>query len=145
VLKSRLVKDGRRRRAGFTLVETLIVLFVMVLIAAGVTARLVTFTQARAIKDLEANVARLPTEARNEAVTTQTPVRIRIVGADLVEEQVSVSGEPVTIKEVDLSSTLTVDGVQLNGQTSDTGSWAWTVYPDGSADKAGIQFPRMAR
>lgn len=136
---SRASKAALRRRA-FTLMEMVVVCAVLIIIAAAIVPNLVAITRSRALKDLEGNIARLPAEARNEALRSQTPVQLRLSGTMLVMEQVPTTGAPVQVKEVDLGSDIQVDSVQLNGKPSDTGTWAWTVYPDGSADSGGIQF-----
>jgi hypothetical protein len=130
----------RGRSAGFTFVEISVVLVVLFIIASMVFANLATVTKSRALKDLEGKVARLPTPARNDAVRLNTPVQLRIQGTTLVEEQVPDSGEPTQLTNLDLGQDLTVDRVQLNGQDSDSGTWTWTAYPDGSSDSGGIEF-----
>lgn len=143
---SRAIETGRhvaetvRRRRGFTLVEIVVVCAILIVIAGAIVPNLLTITQSRNLKDLEGNVARLPAEARNEAIQTQTPVRLRFSGTTIVMEEVPADGDPQQVKEVDLGDSLQVDTVQLNGKPSDVGSWEWTVNPDGSADSGGVEF-----
>ena len=33
-----------------------------------------------------------------------------------------------------------VEDARQDGRDADTGSWQWTVYPDGSADDGGLEF-----
>ena len=87
------VIEPRGRRA-FTLVEMIVVCAVLVIIAAAIVPNLVAITRSRSLKDLEAGVARLPLEARNEALQTHTPVRLRVSGTTLVMERVPVGGDP---------------------------------------------------
>lgn len=132
--------QATERVRAFTLVEVIVVCAVLIIIAAAIVPNLFAITRSRRLQDLEGNIARLPAEARNEAQQTQTPVRLRVSGTMLVMEQVPANDAPQQVKAVDMGDSLQVDTVQLNGQPSDVGSWAWTVYPDGSADSGGIQF-----
>jgi type II secretory pathway pseudopilin PulG len=134
------ISQATDRAKAFTLVEMIVICAVLLIIAAAIVPNLLAITRSRSLKDLEADVARLPAEARNEAVQTDTPVRLLISGTMLVMEQVPATGDPQQIKEVDLGDSLQVETVELNGTPTDVGSWEWTVYPDGSADSGGIQF-----
>ena len=130
------------RRRGFTLIELIVVLFVLLLIAAAVVPNVVSLGLSRELKNREGRLARLPAEARNEALRTGKPVRLRVDGAALVMEQVppDAGGTVPEIKRVNLGRSIAVDSVQLSGRPADTGTWQWTVYPDGSADNGGIEF-----
>ena len=89
------------RARAFTLVEMIVVCAVLVVIAAALVPNLLAFTRSRSLKDLEANVARLPAEARNEALKSQTPIRLRVSGTTLVMEQVPADGSnPQQVKSV---------------------------------------------
>lgn len=129
-------------RRGFTLIELLVVIFILLLITAAVVPNVVSLGLSRDLKNREGRIARLPAEARNEAVRTGKPVRIRVDGSALVMEQVPVdnNGTAQQIKQVSLGKSIQVESVQLAGQQSDLGTWQWTVYPDGSAENGGIQF-----
>jgi type II secretory pathway pseudopilin PulG len=124
----------------FTLMEMVVVCAVLIIIAAAIMPNLVAMTRSRSLKDLEGSIARLPAEARNEALKSQTPVQIRVSGTMLVVEQVPDTGAPVQVEQVDLGSDITIDSAQLNGKSVDIGSWTWMVYPDGSADSGAMQF-----
>ena len=125
---------------GFTLVELIVVLFILLLLTTAIVPRVAAIQKSRKLKDLEARVIRLPAEARNEAVRAGTPVRLRVDGAALVLERAPVSGTPEEVKRVALGGGLQVDAVAQDGRPANAGSWQWTVYPDGSADAGGIEF-----
>lgn len=127
-------------RRGFTLVELVVVIFILLLLATAVVPRVVAIQKSRRLKDMEGRIIRLPIEARNEAVRAAMPVRLRVDGAALVIERSPVNGEAETVKRVPLIPGIQVDSVRLGEQPSNTGSWQWTVYPDGSAEDGGIQF-----
>jgi type II secretion system protein H len=133
-----------QRRPGFTLVELIVVLFILLLMTTAVVPRVIALQKSRRLKDLEARIIRLPAEARNEAVRAGTPVRLRVDGADLVLERAPLNGTPQEVKRVTLGTGIGVDIVEKDGQPANTGSWQWTVYPDGSADAGGIQFTEGA-
>jgi hypothetical protein len=129
------------RRRGTTLAELTVVLFILVLIATAVVPRVIAYQRSQNAKALEAKIARLPLEARNESADKQIPVTLRVNGDTIVMEELPADGSaPQEVKTVDLGTDIQVDSVQLNGQPSDVGSWLWTVYPDGSCDKAAVQF-----
>ncbi|HEY3330198.1 MAG TPA: GspH/FimT family pseudopilin [Capsulimonadaceae bacterium] len=133
--------DRRRNRRATTLAELTVVLFILVLLSTAVVPRVIAYTKSQAAKTIEAKIARLPAEARSEAVNKQMPVTLRVSGSSLIMEDAPTDGTAATeVKTVDLGDGIEVDSVQLNGKQSDTGSWVWTVYPDGSADKAAVQF-----
>ncbi len=128
------------KRRGFTLIELIVVLFVLVLLTTAIVPRVVALQKSRHLKDVEAGIIRLPAEARNEAVRSGVPVQVRIDGAALVLERVPAGGSPEEVKRVPLGRDLIVSGAEKAGQPADAGSWLWTIYPDGSADAGGIEF-----
>ena len=129
-----------RTRAGFTLIELIVVLFILLLLTAAVVPRVVALQQSRRLKDAEGRVIRLPAEAANEAVRSGKPVRLRVDGADLVLDRAPVGAAPEEFKRAALGRDLRVSAVTQNGQPAGAASWQWTVYPDGSADSGGIEF-----
>ena len=129
---------------GFTLIELIVVLFILVLLTTAIVPRVVALQKSRRLKDVEANVIRLPAEAHNEAVRSGTPVQIRVDGAALVMERAPLNGQPEEVKRVPLGRDLQVGGAETGGQPADAGSWRWTIYPDGSADAGGIEFTESA-
>lgn len=129
-----------KKHHGFTLIELLVVLFVLVLLTTAVVPRVVALQKSRHLKDVEANVIRLPAEARNEAVRSGAPVQIRVDGTALIMERAPLGGSPEEVKRVMLGRDLEVSGTETSGQSADAGSWRWTIYPDGSADAGGIEF-----
>lgn len=133
-----------RGSRGFTLVELVVVIFVLLLLSTAVVPRVIALQKSRRLKDVEARIVRLPVEARNEAVRAGVPVRLRVDGAALVLERAPTQGAPETVKRVALGGGIQVDAVRLGDQPSNTGAWQWTVYPDGSADAGGIQFAEGA-
>ena len=139
VTSSSLPNPAHKRRA-FTLVELIVVLFILLLMTTAVVPRVVALQKSRRLKDMEARIIRLPVEARNEAVRAATPVRLRVDGAALVLERAPLNGTPEEVKRVPLGTGIGVDSVEQDGQPANVGSWQWTVYPDGSADAGGIQF-----
>ncbi|MGI4791545.1 MAG: pilus assembly FimT family protein [Janthinobacterium lividum] len=128
------------KRRGFTLIELIVVLFVLLLLTTAIVPRVVAIQRSRRTKDLEAKIIRLPAEARNEAVRSGNPVRIRVDGAALVMDRAPINGTAEEVKRIALGTGIQVNTVEEAGQPSNTGSWQWTIYPDGSADDGGIQF-----
>jgi len=129
---------------GYTLIELIVVLFVLMLMTTAVVPRVIALQKSRRLKDVEARVIRLPAEARNEAVRTRKPVRLRVDGAALVMERAPLNGTPEEVKRVALGTAIQVDTVEQDGRPANAGSWQWTVYPDGTAEAGGIQFTEGA-
>jgi prepilin-type N-terminal cleavage/methylation domain-containing protein len=131
-------------RSAFTLIELLIVLTILIVTAAAVMPRVVAYEESQRAKALEASIIRLPIEARNEAVKSQVPVRIRVDGDMLMMERMplDITGtqQPQTVKQLSLGNDIQVENVQTQDSAGTSSSWAWTAYPDGSADTGGIQF-----
>lgn len=148
-----IVRSGRAASRAFTYMEMMVSILVVLLISALVIPRVVAFLQSRAQKDLEGSIIRLPNEARADAIKAQMPVSISIQDNQLVVQEEPPAGvqtvngtqqqantAPTVLTQVDLGNTLQIASVQKNGQPADTGTWKWMVYPDGSADDAGIEF-----
>jgi Tfp pilus assembly protein FimT len=166
-----LFAPQRTAAAGFTYVEMIAIMLILLLMASLIVPSIMAHQRSTAQKELEGQVARLPQDARNEAVQLQNPVSIRISGNSLImEEQIyaqttsdnsatsttlsnvdpnagasgstnnGAGSSQVQLKEIDLDSAMQIAGTQLNGQSTDAGSWLWIVYPDGSAEQGGIQF-----
>ena len=129
---------------GYTLIELLVVLFVLLLMTTAIVPRVIAIQKSRRLKDTEARVIRLPIEARNEAVRTGKPIRLRVDGAALVMEQAPLNGTSEEVKRVVLGAGLQVDTVEQDNRPANVGSWQWVVYPDGTAEAGGIQFTEGA-
>lgn len=129
---------------GYTLIELLVVLFVLLLMTTAIVPRVIAIQKSRRLKDMEARVIRLPIEARNEAVRTGKPIRLRVDGAALVMEQAPLNGTSEEVKRVVLGAGLQVDTVEQDNRPANVGSWQWVVYPDGTAEAGGIQFTEGA-
>ena len=129
---------------GYTLIELLVVLFVLLLMTTAIVPRVIAIQKSRRLKDMEARVIRLPTEARNEAVRTGKPIRLRVDGAALVMEQAPLNGTSEEVKRVALGAGLQVDTVEQDNRPANVGSWQWVIYPDGTAEAGGIQFTEGA-
>jgi len=115
-----------------------VVIAVLLLMAALIAPNLVAVQRSRDLRNLEAKVARLPVEARNEAVKSSTPVTIRLSDTALVMERTPANDTAEPVKQIDLGTTMQVDDAQRNGQEVAATSWQWTAYPDGTSDSGGL-------
>ena len=131
-------------RHAFTLVEMAMIVFLLLLIATAVVPRVIAIQRSRDLQDQEGRIARLPLLARNEALRSQMPMRLRIDGDALVLEQAPPGQPSQTVRQLSLQG-LSVVSVEQDGQPADAGSWQWTVYPDGSAQSGGVEFAEGAR
>jgi len=126
------------------LMELLIVMAVLVIASAAIMPNVVAYEKSQAAKKLEASIIRFPTEAKNEAVKSQMPVRLRIESDSLVMERVPLdatgSQQPQSVKQLSLGTDVQVENTQVANTSSNDASWQWTTYPDGSSDSGGIQF-----
>lgn len=139
-MTSKSVHAGR----AFTLIELVVVLFVLLLLATAVVPRAVALQRSRRLKDREGRIARLPALCRNEAVRAGVPVRLRADGSALVMERAPVGGAAEEVRREPLGAGLTLDAAQSDGRFVDAGAWQWTVYPDGSGDSGGLEFAEGA-
>lgn len=127
-------------RRAFTLIEMMVVIAVLTLLAAFITPNLVALQRSRTLRSLEASVLRLPAEARVEAQRRRAAVTLRVDGDNLVlESKPSKDEDPVEVKRLSLEGELTAQEAQTNGEGVDLASWAWTVYPDGTAKAASLE------
>ena len=124
--------------------ELMIVMAVLVVAAAAIMPNVVAYEKSQKAKKLEASIIRLPTEAKNEAVKSQMPVRLRIESGSMVMERMPLdttgTQQPESVKELALGDDVQVENTQVGNTSSNDSSWAWTAYPDGSSDTGGIQF-----
>ena len=129
-----------QNRRGFTLIELSVIIVLLALFAAIVAPNMLAIKRSRAQLDREAAILRLPQEARNEAQERRTPIALRLEEDALVMETEPAEGEDAqTIKQVSFTG-MAVETTQLNGESTDTSSWRWVAYPDGSADTGGVEF-----
>jgi Tfp pilus assembly protein FimT len=157
----------RRATAAYTLVEMVVVCAILALLATAVMTNLVAIRRSQTLRSTAADVLRLPTEARNQAATLKVPIALLLDGGDLVLERVAVDeptntmgarNTPATsltiksgnkggagsqsngdvLKRVTLGGEVQVESAQSQGDSVDPGAWRWVVYPDGSADTAGL-------
>ncbi|HEV2473165.1 MAG TPA: type II secretion system protein [Chthonomonadales bacterium] len=129
-----------QRRLAFTLVEVNVVIFILLILAAVILPSVAAIKRSRQLSDLEAAITRLPLQARNQARKSLVPVALQVQGNSLVMTQDPNGQNQQQLGEVDLNQDIQLDKAQRNGQPSDTGSWQWVVYPDGSSDSAGLEF-----
>lgn len=141
------------RRSGFTLAEMIVIIFVLALIAGYILPHVAAYLDSRDQIELDGEIARLPAEVKNDAIRLQQPVALTIQGDDLVIEetppqqwqtvnssQTQVTSGITILQQLDLGNNVQVTSAQTQGQSADLGTWSWTVYPDGSAEDAGLQF-----
>jgi type II secretory pathway pseudopilin PulG len=117
-----------------------VVILALTLIAALIMPNMVAIHRSREQADVEASILRASSEARNEARRSQRPVSIRLEEGALILERVSEAEEPQRIKRISLGRELRAVRAALGEETVEPDSWAWTVYPDGSAQVGGIEF-----
>jgi hypothetical protein len=65
---------------------------------------------------------------------------IKVEGASLLLTRTVEGSVAQEVRRVQLGSDIRIDRAQLNDQSVDTTSWEWSVYPDGSSDRGGLQF-----
>jgi len=119
--------------------EVTVITAILILIAAVILPNVVSVINSEALKATEATIARLPTEARNDAIKNQNPVRLRFDGSSVIEEETLITGEVQQLKTIDLGTNVQVDQTQDNYITVDPSEWDWTAYPDGTSDVGGVQ------
>lgn len=126
----------------FTLIEATVVITILALLAALVMPNVVALQRSRDVQSLKASLLRLPAEAQNEARKSKQAVTLRTDGSDtLVLERVGQDATDVTeFKRLSLGKDIRLDAATQEGESVDLASWEWTVYPDGSAQVARLEF-----
>jgi prepilin-type N-terminal cleavage/methylation domain-containing protein len=127
-------------RAGFTLIEMSVVITILALMAALTVPNLVAIKTSRDGRDKEEAIRRLPSQALSLAREGKTAVTLKVDGSDLVLEQVAKDDPDTTdeVKRLSLGS-FSVSSTRKAGESSDTSSWEWKVYPDGTAEAATLE------
>jgi type II secretory pathway pseudopilin PulG len=120
----------------------IVVITILAMMAALIIPNFLAMKRSREIRDAESALMRLPSEARIEARRSATPVTLRVEDTTLVMERAATTDEPdaTEVKRLELPEEIRVDAARLGTESSDIGSWVWTVYPDGSAERAGLEF-----
>lgn len=135
------VSVRRSSRAAFTLIEMVVVTAIVALMSALILPNLVAIQRSRMLRDEQAVLKRLPTEARNEAVKARVTVSLRVDGNEIVMERENTkTNEPESVKRVPVGNGFQVTGAQSGNDTSDVGSWKWQAFPDGTSDSGGLTF-----
>lgn len=122
----------------FTLIELTIVIAVLVIAAAVVVPSLTAVQRSRDLRKTEANIARLPIEARNEAVKSGKNVTLQVSDNELVMSEANTDGTTQQVKQVPLGNDIAIEDAQQNGQAVAAEAWQWTAYPDGTSDRGGL-------
>jgi hypothetical protein len=139
---------------------------ILLLLFTLIVPNLVALERSRALRNKEAELMRLPNQAKDLAQQLNTPMVMHMDGNDLVVEvDTDVTQSPISTtmpnqsrtpngptsnnqdnknmdvqKRVTLGDDIRITSAQLNGENVDAGSWKWEVFPDGSAQSAGLEF-----
>lgn len=134
------IAQGRVVLQGFTLIEMLVVISVLTVLVAFIFPNLTAIESSRRFREQEAALLRLQAEARNESLRNRSPVTLRVEGSTVIMERVPTDADPVEVQRVELTQEFKVAKTRLGNDDLDADSWAWTTYPDGSADTGGLEF-----
>jgi type II secretory pathway pseudopilin PulG len=118
--------------------ELTIVIAVLVIASAVVVPSLTAVQRSRDLRKLEASIARLPVEARNEAVKSGKTVTVQISDNNLVMTEANTDGTARQIKQIALGNSISIEDAQQNGQAVAAETWQWKAYPDGTSDRGGL-------
>ena len=120
--------------------ELTIVVAVLLLMFALVVPNLVAASRGDDERKIQAEIIRLPAEARNEAVKSGLTTTLEVSGNTLMLQETQTDGTVSQVKQVDFSGQFTIAAAQLNGQSATTSTWQWSAYPDGTTDSGGLEF-----
>ena len=134
-------RRGAARRA-YTLIEMIVVITILALMAALILPSFLAMKRSREMRDAESALIRLPAEARVEARRSAAAVTLRVEDETLVMERAGTEDapDPVEVKRLELPEGIRVDAARSGADSTDVASWKWVVYPDGSAETAGLEF-----
>ncbi len=131
----------RNKKAGFTLIELTVVIFIVALFSALFAPNVAAFLKGDEYRTFRAETKSAFGFARESAIQAKAPHRVRIQESSRTIEVIrqGTDGQDQTVRTVDMAQQVTVSKVTLNGQDSNTETWEVTFYPDGSATKAGLE------
>lgn len=145
----------RRLQAGFTFIEAGAVIVIIALLAAIMVPRLVAAQNSQSAGATRVGISSLAQQARQIAVSRQIPVTLTVregTGLGLVQTVLDSATNPgeTLESEVDLgsvafdsSTSLTRFRIQQSDVMQD--EWRVTFYPDGSSDRAALEFQQNGR
>lgn len=141
-----------KRNRGFTLVEISLVVIVIALISTIAIPRMLSMRVGHEFAIYRVGLVSMAQKAKRSAMQQQVPFVLQFNGDNLtiqelnpteiqLEEQAGAaqSGSLTNIAGTEFTA------FQVNGETVTQTDWQVTFYPDGTADKAGLEFDQKGR
>jgi len=131
-----------RNRAGFTLIEMIVVIAVLALISTAIVPSLLSMKATSDRKDTVSGVRRFAAEARERAIENGKETQVIYDGAtkQLQIQDVEADGTATTAKYVQLLDGIEPQRLQLAGKDSNETDFKLTFSPDGHSIGGGVEF-----
>ncbi|MCW5942980.1 MAG: GspH/FimT family pseudopilin [Fimbriimonadaceae bacterium] len=141
---------SRRPRTsnGFTLIEMMVVLTLLVFMAAMVYPNLARLRDAQEKRDFVSGLATFARQAREEAISGGQSVRMRLGDGDNSLEIVTTdvdSGDERTLRTRRFPDGFSTGQTRIEDAIAPGSEWQLTFYPDGSSDRGGIEITEGQR
>lgn len=136
------------KRNGFTLIEMMVVITLLVFIAALVYPNLARLRDAQEKRDFVSGLATFARQAREEAITGGQSVRLRLGDGENALEIVTTdltSGDERTIRTRRFPDGFGTGQTRIEDALAPGSEWQLTFYPDGSSERGGIEITEGRR
>ncbi len=129
-------------RRGFTLIEMLTVIVVLATLAAIMAPNLASSVKTNTKRGYLASIDRLPARAKQLAISSGAAVTLIADedGGFQLEQSLDENEEPNVLGQVTAIETIVPDMFVVGQDETASGEWAVRFFPDGTSDRAGIEF-----
>lgn len=137
-----------RTSSGFTLIEMMVVITLLVLMAAMVVPNLARLREAQQKRDFVSGLATFARQAREEAITGGQSVRLRLGDGESALEIVTTdltSGDERTIRTRRFPDGFGTGQTRIEDTLAPGSEWQLTFFPDGSSERGGIEITEGQR
>lgn len=137
-----------RTSSGFTLIEMMVVITLLVLMAAMVVPNLARLREAQQKRDFVSGLATFARQAREEAITGGQSVRLRLGDGESALEIVTTdltSGDERTIRTRRFPDGFGTGQTRIEDTLAPGSEWQLTFFPDGSSVRGGIEITEGQR
>ncbi len=130
------------RRGGFTLIEMIVVVFVMAALASIAAPSISSMIKASRTRSYLDAVERLPSDASQEARRSGVAVSLRADdnGTFQLEQSADANADPTVLKAVDPVPEVSPNRFATAEGEAGSGDWEVKFYPDGTSDRGGVEF-----
>lgn len=128
-------------RHAFTLIEMIVVVFVLAAMAAIAAPNVASMIKASRVRSYLETVQRLPQEAAQQARASGRPVALTAdEDGSFRLEQTDENAEATVLRTVASVPDLSPSRFRTQLDETSSGDWLIQFYPDGTSDRGGVEF-----